>query len=523
MDTVTRTIEIALQDFIRQKAKEKNIEKYKILHNKTVRAIAQVQPTDKDELAEIKGIGPAKLKRYGPAILRIVNNAKADAGSHEGEETDEEEVYSVGGFLDALNRALEKRTVSVTGEVSERVNIRGRSVYFAIKDPDEDAVLSCFLWKDVLDESGIELEEGMEVVVTGFPNVYKPTGRFSLHVRGIQLTGEGALAKAFEKLKAKLEKEGLFEEKRKRPLPKFPERIALVTADGSDARRDFLTHLGNHGLTVVGVDVRVEGLKAVDQITGAIARVNETLPDTDVLVLTRGGGSLESLQAFNHERVARALVASKIPTVVGVGHERDVTIADMVADVRASTPTDAGKIVGRDWEMALERLRGYYVVMHNKLSIAITNTRSGISTHTQRIERNVEHQLQWHRTKLYTFVREFQHAIERMIADFYRRRTRFENNISLFVERIKQISRHIKRTQKTLYTQPLRYIEVLERKLSTQEEVLESHNPARKLAQGYSMTTDEDGNIIKHTTDVTAGDMLTTRVSDGDIESEVLQ
>ena len=151
-------------------------------------------------------------------------------------------------------------------------------------------------------------------------------------------------------LMKKLEAEGLFSPEHKTPIPNFAKNIGLITAADREAMNDFITHLAPHGLDIELYDVRVEGARAVEQIVEAIEYFNKNRPETEVLVLTRGGGSLESLQAFNAEAVARAIFASRIPIICGVGHERDVSIADFVADMRASTPTHAAKIISESWE-----------------------------------------------------------------------------------------------------------------------------------------------------------------------------
>src|SRR3989344_3532460 len=262
------------------------------------------------------------------------------------------QTMSVAEFLGAVNSGLKQFKATVEGEITGRVNRRGNVTYFSIHDLEDDAVLQCMGFNSILDKIGISLEQGMTIQVSGYPEIWKRTGGFSFKAFQVQLKGEGLLMRQFEALKRKLELEGLFSEDRKKALPKFIQKIGLITSVDREAQADFLKHLPKRDILISLFDVRVEGPQAVSQICNAIRWFNEFSTDVGVLVLTRGGGSLENLQAFNSEDVARAIYASKIPTIVGVGHEKDYSIADFVADVRASTPTHAAKIIAKDWELA---------------------------------------------------------------------------------------------------------------------------------------------------------------------------
>lgn len=248
-------------------------------------------------------------------------------------------------FIAILNETLSFAypLVTVEGEVgSFKVN-QGKWVFFDLKD--EDAVLNCFM---PLGSLKVPLEDGMKVRVSGVPKLTK-WGKFSFTARTIELAGEGELRRAFELLKAKLGDEGLFDEAKKRPLPKFPKIIGLVASEGSAAYQDFVKILNARwqGVKVMLADVQVQGAAAPDQIVAALDYFNVT-GTADILVLIRGGGSLEDLQAFNTEAVARAVAASRTPICVGVGHEVDTSLADLAADLRAATPTDAARLVVPD-------------------------------------------------------------------------------------------------------------------------------------------------------------------------------
>ncbi len=255
-------------------------------------------------------------------------------------------VYTVSQFVGVVDEYLREGlgTVVVRGEVVDFKVVRERLVFFELKDAE--ARVGCFMMRW---ELKTELEDGMEIEVTGTPGLFKQSGRFHIRVIDVQLVGAGALAAAFQKLKLKLEKEGLFAPERKRALPRFPEVIGIVSSSEGAAITDIRRVLANRwaGLRLVLAPVAVQGIGAVSQIVGAIGALNARL-DVEVIIVARGGGSLEDLQAFNTEDVARAVFGSRVPVVSGVGHERDVTICDLVADLRAATPSNAAELVVPD-------------------------------------------------------------------------------------------------------------------------------------------------------------------------------
>lgn len=294
-------------------------------------------------------------------------------------------VTSVSQFLDLVNVELADLPAAVQGEITSLS--QREHAYFTLTDPqsEQPAVLSCALWKFRLKNLPFELKEGMEVQVLGTANIYKPSGRFTFVVEHIAPVGEGALQKAFELLNQKLKAKGYFALERKRTLPEFPIKIGLLTSANGDALRDFRKHLGPFGFQVLHKDIRVEGLNAIPSIVEGLEWFNKESNGVEVLVLTRGGGSLESLQAFNSEAVAQAIFASKIPVISAVGHERDVTIADLVADVRASTPTDAGRVISEHWRLAkgnLDRLADAITFQFGQKLIML---REGLESDLQRL------------------------------------------------------------------------------------------------------------------------------------------
>ena len=278
-------------------------------------------------------------------------------------------LLSVSDFVALTNQTLEYAypTVQVEGEVAEFRVSQGKWVSFKLKD--DGAVVNCFT---ALSQMRIPLEDGMRIVVVAAPRL-NVKGYFNLNIRAVKPVGEGSIKKGFELLKAKLEKEGLFAPERKRLLPRVPKHIGVITSTESAAYADFVKIINQRwgGLEIDVAHTQVQGIPAPDQMIRAIRYFNslEVLPE--VLVIIRGGGSAEDLSTFNDEPLVRAIAESRIPTMVGVGHEVDHTLADMIADVRAATPTDAAQRLVPDKQEIIRAARAQASFVGNLLTQAI--------------------------------------------------------------------------------------------------------------------------------------------------------
>lgn len=261
--------------------------------------------------------------------------------------------------------------VVVKGEIFSLKYHSSGHVYFSIMDANSK--ISCFLPGEYAQSLHFPLSDGQKVVLTGAVNVYKKNGTYSLYVRHVELEGEGELAVAFEQLKAKLQKEGLFDSAHKKTIPQFPKKIGIITSKTGAAVRDILKILQsrNHIVDVIIFPVLVQGDAAARDIANMIDYVDTHFCDIDTLIIGRGGGSSDDLWAFNEEIVARSIYHCSIPVISAVGHEIDFTIADFVADRRAETPTAAAQMAVPDTKELVERLEemkdSLYVQLSNKL------------------------------------------------------------------------------------------------------------------------------------------------------------
>lgn len=260
-------------------------------------------------------------------------------------------IYTVSAITTYIRESLESdETLGdlwVAGEVSNWSRPPSGHVYFTLKDAG--AAIRCVLWRSHAARVRFQPRDGDAVVLHGRVTVYEPRGEYQLQVDLIQPEGVGLLYQAYEQLKRRLEDEGLFDSARKRPLPPFPRRVGVVTSPTGAVLRDIANVMGRRYplARLVVAPAAMQGLEAPDQVADALARLNR-LGDIDVIIVARGGGSLEDLWAFNDERVARAIAASTVPVISAIGHETDFTIADLVADVRAPTPSAAAELAAPD-------------------------------------------------------------------------------------------------------------------------------------------------------------------------------
>jgi exodeoxyribonuclease VII large subunit len=337
----------------------------------------------------------------------------------------------------------------------------------------------------------------MEVAVEGAPRLIKRNGRFQFIVENLHLVGEGALKKAYDFLKAKLEEEGLFA--RKRALPEFISSVGVITSRAGAVIHDFRNNLAKRGIRVYLKDVRVEGASSPGMVTNAIKWFNKQATPVDVLVLMRGGGSLEDLQGFNNEQVVRAVFGSHIPTIVSIGHDKDVPLAQLAADVMVSTPTAAAHAVASTWDNlvhAVPRMQGdllYYadMQMQEARSIFALNVQSLFSW-CGRIAQSYKVACDGLAVYIIRYM-EWLNTQRQSIAGFAIRIAQMQENAQVY----------------TL------------KRVDAVEAFLEQVNPERQLKLGYSIVKDGSGKLVRSIVDVGPGESLETQVVDGIIHSIV--
>lgn len=302
---------------------------------------------------------------------------------------------SVSDFIAITNQTLEYAypVVEIEGEVASFKVNQGKFVFFDLKD--DGGSVGCFM---MLFQLRLPVEDGMKVVVTASPKLTQ-WGKFSLTVRAIRPSGEGSIKKSFELLKAKLDQEGLFAPERKRQLPTVPKHIAVISSIQAAGYADFIKILGDRwgGLRVDVASVTVQGADAPDQIIGALNYFNtqEELPE--LIVIIRGGGSQDDLAAFNDEKLVRVIAASRVPTITGIGHEVDTSLADLAADVRAATPSNAAQIIVPDRNDVIRTTRIKVETLFPRVLEAITQLERQLEGKCETAAERVTQKLDWER------------------------------------------------------------------------------------------------------------------------------
>ena len=444
-------------------------------------------------------------------------------------------VLSVADLTRQIKRLLEKQVgeVWVTGEVT---NLRFQSsghVYFTLKDAD--AQLNCVLFRGEPQVDRSLLQDGRKVTLQGDVTVYEPRGQYQLRVTKVELQGIGALQVAFEKLKQKLKAEGLFAPERKRPLPRYPQRIGLVTSPTGAAIRDVL-HVAerrNPALEIILAPCRVQGEGAGEEIAAAIRLLNEynAAPAAmghqpgalDLILVTRGGGSLEDLWAFNEEVVARAVFESALPVVSAVGHEIDFTISDFVADLRAATPSAAAEIItegvfssGQFLSEAGQRIRQLALQQIGDKRYELTQTAQRLArVHPRRRLNDWLQRLDEAQTSLWRCAKQgarrqrlFWQALEDRLA-----RVR----PALVLRQKREVLVELERR---LHEQVRQQLMGRRNGFAALEGRLRLLGPEQVLARGYSITTDaQSGKVLRAAKEVKPGQRLKTRLKAGEVFS----
>lgn len=386
-------------------------------------------------------------------------------------------VLTVGTLTARIRAVLEERfdQVAVKGEISNaRIHSSGHW-YFSLKD--EEACISCVCYRSTNGSIKFALEDGLQVVVHGRVSVYAPKGDYQLIVAALEPIGVGAAQLAFEQLRTKLQGEGLLEQAKKRPIPPIPRKIGIVTSLQAAALQDILTAIKrrNRNVSIVIAPARVQGEGSADEVARAIIDL-QNVPDIDVVIVARGGGSIEDLWSFNTEVVARTVAACRVPVISGVGHETDVTICDLVADLRAPTPTAAAELVSKGHAEIKERW-------------------SNLSRHlTAAIEQKM---LRAHR------------QVELLSP---------RKSLGMHIEKCNRLRNHWHNKHDRLVRQMSMLITNATNRLHKRHEKLDALSPLKILERGFAIIHRKDGSIVRDAAEVAPGEQLEISLHNGSLQ-----
>lgn len=368
----------------------------------------------------------------------------------------------------------------VEGEISNfKHYLSSGHMYFTLKD--DDAAIGAVMYKGSVSTLTFLPKDGIKVKVKGTVSIYSQSGKYQIVVREMQRSGEGDLYVAYEMLKKKLYSEGLFDESKKRPLPKYPQRVGIITSKFGAALQD-MVNISKRRYPIAEIDVYpslVQGPGAAENMIRGLHYFNAETDGVDVIIIGRGGGSIEDLWAFNDEKLARCISDSRIPVVSAVGHETDFTICDFVADLRAPTPSAAAELVFPDIFEIKQQLANVRAMLAEIMEDKISDAEMLLS--------------QYSAEKIVSFMK---------------------NNYLSSCERLSDLSSHLRKGM-------LNILRLSENELVSLSGLLDANSPHKILSKGYSLTTDSDGNVVTDARQVKLNDTLNVRFLNGSVTAEV--
>lgn len=432
-------------------------------------------------------------------------------------------VLSVREAVELANRALEHGVslIWVEGEVSNLVLARSGHAYFTLKD--QSSALPCAMWATSLRQLRFRLEEGQRLRVCGRMGIYASSGRFQLYVERAEPAGLGELTLALEQLKRKLAAEGLFAPEHKRALPSWPRIVGVVTSPSGAAVHDIVKVIRRRMPTPVLLSpAQVQGPEAPSQMTIALRRLCR-VPNVDVIIIGRGGGSIEDLWAFNHEGLARAIATCPIPVVSAVGHEVDVTICDLVADRRAATPSQAGELVVPDRQVLLERLHDRERRMVRTIERRTLDLGARLHGASKRIERWGQLWARGEREHLANARRRLEQRVRAALADAGQRLEALAERLEVVHPRVRIAAerRRLHELERRLVRAGKGLTEDLRPRLARAAGKLDALSPLAVLGRGYALVGDSEGHLIRDASSVARGDSLEVRLAQGKLDVEV--
>ncbi|EKK20719.1 Exodeoxyribonuclease VII large subunit [Fructilactobacillus florum 8D] len=432
--------------------------------------------------------------------------------------------------VSALNQYIKQKfeqdpylhRVYLIGEISNWRKRPGHQ-YFSLKD--SQAVISAVMWKGAFSKIKFQPEEGMKVLVTGRVSTFERSGQYQIYLDSMEPDGVGNLYAAYVQLKRKLEQAGLFAQSHKQPLPAYPKRIAVVTSESGAVIRDIIDAVRKRDplIQVVLFPAAVQGDQAAATIAKQIERVNQA-GTFDTLIIGRGGGSIEDLWPFNEEVVAQAIFASRVPVISSVGHQTDNTIADLVADVRASTPTQAGVLASPVLLDVLAQIRTKRQQLDNLIN-------SVVQLHQQRLEQVKKSYVLQHPERLYEgYVQQRDLLLEKLSQSFQTDFSKRVDSLNQLVNNLRSVSpepacqmqaEHLDNLQQNLTQGIIRQVERSEVRLNNQQRALHHLSPLKVMQRGYSLVRDQQQRLVKSVKQLEPGAPLQINFSDGTVSAVV--
>ncbi|WP_036759707.1 exodeoxyribonuclease VII large subunit [Photobacterium halotolerans] len=434
-------------------------------------------------------------------------------------------IYTVSSLNAQVRLLLENEmgVVWLVGELSNFSAPVSGHWYFTLKDAR--AQVKCAMFRGNNQRVTFRPANGNQVLVKARLSLYEPRGDYQLIIDSMQPEGDGRLQQQFEKLKMQLAAEGLFAQTLKKTLPEQPKRVGIITSKTGAALHDILQVLKRRdpSLPVVIYPTMVQGEGAAISIAQAIGRAN-TRQECDVLIVGRGGGSLEDLWAFNEEIVARTIAASQIPIISAVGHEVDVTIADFVADMRAPTPSAAAELVSRDLSAQMQKIHQHQQQLRHAMRHYLSVRQSQLVRWQHRLDRqHPQVQLNQQSQRLDELRSRLERAMRKQVSDRQQHLHRSDYKLALHspAHQLERLSTQLATNQRRLLNAMDRRLVKASHQLALATEKLDAVSPLATLARGYSITRNESGQVIRSTRQVNTGDTLQTTLADGNIRSIV--
>jgi exodeoxyribonuclease VII large subunit len=403
----------------------------------------------------------------------------------------------VSEYISFLNEVLKNIKARVIGEVSEIKIATSGHVYFSLRDKEKESVLRCIIWKSTYRICGIKLVQGMEIIVSGYSDIYSPQGTFNFKAETIELVGEGSLKKAYDLLKEKLSKEGVFDIDKKRKIPDYVNQIGVITSLRSGTViHDFVSNLGKFGYKIKAIDSRVEGQEAVKDLLDSINFFKKQ--EIDVLVIIRGGGSLQSLMAFDNEILVKEISKFPVPVIAGIGHHKDITLAALAADVSESTPTATANLLNKSWEKALYKVNEFEKI----------------------IIKNYEYFLQKSNIKIDKLLNTIFNVFDLIIKNYKKDKDTIIENIQKCKDSINIKKNKISEIKKGIFINFYFHLKNKKIYLFEIEKTINYNNPINQLKRGYTIVR-HNGKILKNVINLKMNELINLELYNGSIVAEI--